>query len=196
MKQNHRVLSVLLTLCMVIATFAAGTTAAFAQGGDLVGDGSTEAPYQIQDAEDLMAFIALAAEDPDACAVLKDNIDLQGIALTAAPISTYEGTFDGGGFTVSGLEISGSGGNKAIFRTISEGGVVKDLNVSGSVSGTSNTAGIAATSYGSIENCSFTGTVTGTYPVGGIVAQNSGQVTGCTNRAAVTGSFHVGGIAG
>ncbi len=187
----------LLTLCMVFGPFAAGTAVASAQGGELTGNGTAETPYQIQDAADLMAFITLVEADPDACAVLTGDIDVQDLALTAAPIYSYEGTFDGDGHTIRGLTIGGTGGNKAIFRTLSEGGVVKDLNVSGAVSGTSNVAGIVVTNYGTIENCSFTGTVTGTsYPVGGIVAQNSGQIIGCTNHAAVTGAFHVGGIAG
>lgn len=133
---------------------------------------------------------------------LSADIDLGGYAWD--PINMFSGTFDGGKHTISGLSIASADGNYiGLFETIDEGGIVRNLNVTGNIVRQetvwrSYLGGISAENYGSIENCTFTGKVIGeSYEyVGGIVGYSEGQVIGCVNNAEVRGKKYVGGIAG
>lgn len=193
-----RLLACVLSIVIAVSMMPAGSITAFASQGVLTGDGTAGNPYKIEDDADLIAFITEVTANPGICAVLETNIDASGLTLTNAPISSYAGVFDGGGFEISGLNITGgTGSNKAIFRTISSGGTVKNLKVSGSVEGGQYVGGIAAQNNGTIQNCSFSGSVTGSdIYVGGIAGRNSGDIIDCVNNGSVTGSVHVGGIAG
>lgn len=62
---------------------------------------------------------------------LAADLDLTGAAFT--PIPTFGGTFDGQGHTISGLSLTANGSKQGLFRTIQPGGVVENLNVSGTV---------------------------------------------------------------
>ncbi len=133
--------------------------------------------------------------DPNICFKLTDNIDLKNQEWT--PIGdaehAFQGTFDGGNYTVSGL----SGSSVGLFGTIGESGTVKNLGVSGAVAGQSPVGGIAGTNQGTIENCCNAATVTGASAAGGIVGTNSGTVKNCYNTGTVTGAQgNTGGIAG
>ena len=103
--------------------------------------------YEIGNAGQLIWFaeqINSGAIAKDVNAILTDNIDMNGIDWT--PICStglyydtttytdkgYEGTFDGGGHTISNLKITGTDGVKAsygLFGTLS--GTVKNLGMSG-----------------------------------------------------------------
>ena len=113
----------------------------------------------------------------------------------------YTGTFDGKGRTVSSFAIVSENDDQGFFGEVGGKGIVKDLNVSGSVNagGTSyNTGGIAGNVEGKITGCTFSGTVTGVSDVGGIAGQLglNAQISQCRSSAAVTGNERVGGITG
>lgn len=113
----------------------------------------------------------------------------------------YTGTFDGKGRTVSSLAIVSKNDDQGFFGEVGGKGIVKDLNVSGSVNagGTScNTGGIAGNVKGKITGCTFSGTVTGVSDVGGIAGQLglNAQISQCRSSAAVTGNERIGGITG
>ena len=83
--------------------------------------------------------------------------------------------------------------DQGFFGEVGGKGIVKDLNVSGSVNagGTSfNTGGIAGNVEGKITGCTFSGTVTGVSDVGGIAGQLglNAQISQCRSSAAVTGN--------
>ena len=107
---KKRVLSLLLAVVMLWSLLP---TAVFAADGELSGSGSSDDPYRIANAADLLAFAAKVNDgsEPTACAMLTKDIDLTGKEWT--PIGTdaasYEGTFDGCRFTVSGLSITADG---------------------------------------------------------------------------------------
>lgn len=131
--------------------------------------------------------------------ILQGDIDLSGTDFQGVPI--FSGSFDGNGYTVSGLEIQSKGVNLGLFRYLTETAVVRDLTVTGSVQPQGTRAvvgGIAGSNAGRIENCSFSGTVSGSDRIGGIVGMNS--VTGILENCRVEGSVHgdhfVGGIVG
>ena len=118
----------------------------------------------------------------------------------------YKGTFDGYGYTISGLYCDVS--NKSyvgLFACVGAGGTVKNVNIADSyVSGSENIGLLCGanggTRYngGTIVNCTVSGTVKGSHLIGGVCGRNIlGTVQNCTSNAAVTGTGkYVGGICG
>ena len=105
----------------------------------------------------------------------------------------FTGTFDGGGFTISGL-------TKPLFDEI--GGDVSDLNLA-SGTGESGVIGNGALANileagGTIDNVSFTGDVTGIgNGVGGLVGYSGGDISNSSATGVVTGIGNdVGGLVG
>ena len=116
-----------------------------------------------------------------------------------APVPSFSGTFLGNGHQISGMTLSTDGSNQALFRYVTADAVIRNLNVSGSVSpsnGCNYVGGIAGTSWGSLENCSFYGSISGKNYVGGIVGDNHGTVSNCSFSGTVDGKRFSGGIAG
>ena len=72
-----RGIALFLALVLILGTLPA---TAFATGGTLEGEGTKDIPYQIRDAEDLMAFGALVDEgNSSICGELLSSIDLRGM---------------------------------------------------------------------------------------------------------------------
>ena len=112
--------------------------------------------------------------------------------------TTYRGTFDGDGHTVSGIYINTSGGQQGLFGNFN-GGTIKDLGVINSyICGGYYVGGIVGYSYGTVENCYNTGMVIGDLGIGGIVGVNAFDsiVSNCYNTGTITGIEYVGGLAG
>ena len=181
--------------------------------------GTANNPYKIFTATQLAAFRDLVNDendqtaDPDAHAVLMENIDLSEICGESAgnwtPIGTseenaYTGNFDGQNFKISGLYIKNTSSDtdyQGLFGYVGTGGTVKDLSVSGSVSVSvgEDVGGVVGLNRGSVEDCDFTGSVSGSYYVGGVVGLNRGSngvVENCHNAGKVSGSTTVGGVVG
>lgn len=114
-------------------------------------------------------------------AVLCNDIDLGDEAWTPIGNGTgkaYKGTFDGQGYTIRNLYVTGSTSmDYGLFGTVN-GGTVRNVTVEGRVEVTSNSSryGIAA----------IVGQLYGT----------TGGVENCLNRASVKGGQYVGGIVG
>lgn len=118
----------------------------------------------------------------------------------------FAGTFDGNGKSITNLKLTSDKDETGFFGLLTNGGKVKSLSISGSVTATgdvSQTGGIAGAmgevgSKSSITDCTFSGTVTGNIQVGGIIGcvGQHNQVERCANRAAVSGKEDVGGVAG
>ena len=130
---------------------------------------------------------------------LAADLDLTGAAFT--PIPTFGGTFDGQGHTISGLSLTANGSKQGLFRTIQPGGVVENLNVSGTVApggSQTNVGGIAGVNGGTIRSCTFSGPVSGKAAVGGIAGRNqeTGQIADCAVSGVIQGESGTGGIVG
>lgn len=218
---KKRVLSLLLAVVMLWSLLP---TAVFAADGELSGSGTEDDPYRIADAADLLAFAAKVngGSEPTACAVLTADIDLTGKEWT--PIGTdaasYEGTFDGCRFTVSGLSITADGSWETYtvgFFGCVGGAAIKNLKVAGSITVTADcevylfVGGIAAYVLGdsSFESCKSAVHITVEEDtscsgwIGGIVGVVDGvdaSFTRCTNwgdiSVAAGDEVSVGGIAG
>ena len=136
----------------------------------------------------------------------------------------YAGSFDGGGFTVSGYIVTDvvsadddSGFAAGFFGLVGPKADIRGLTVSGvvSVDISGNTdkiyyihaGGIAGVSIGTITNCDNSGKISafgGNFNhAGGIAGSNAGTITDCTNNCAIAAygghlseSDYAGGIAG
>ena len=129
--------------------------------------------------------------------VLDCDLDLTG----EASIPTFGGTFDGQGHTIRGWKLEGEGSHRGLFRYVQEGAVVKNLNVSGTVSVSgewSGFGGIAGVNRGTIAQCAYTGVMDAPDRVGGIAGINeaAGALINCMSSGVISGEHFTGGIAG
>lgn len=88
--------------------------------------------------------------------------------------------------------------HQGLFSYLNNGGEVKNLSISGTVTAKSNVGSIVGYNGGNIENCfsDVTVTGTGTY-IGGIAGYNSdGTIKNCVNVGKVSGSGMLGSIVG
>ena len=94
--------------------------------------------------------------------------------------------------------ISGHSDEHGLFDNVGSGGTVKNLTVSGTVTGDYYVGGIVNENSGTVTNSYNTGKVSGSSSdyVGGVVGDNSGRVVNSYNTGAVSGSKNVGGVVG
>ena len=148
------------------------------------------------------------------------DIDLAGFEW--APISTftsssatvgYTGTFDGNGYTISGLSITTGANGSGLFGYVYRGGLIKNVTVDGDTTGGQYSGGVAGCiSAATISNCNNYADVTyeketnlGIF-VGGIVGYMSNYtyveslVEYCINHGTITATTgtnnYVGGVVG
>lgn len=147
----------------------------------------------------LAADCSLDSWSKDKYVKLMNDISLDGDEDLCIP--SFGGIFDGNGYRITNLRISGSGSARGLFRYVQESGVVRRLTVAGQVTpgGSGNqVGGIAGVNYGSISGCSFSGNVSGDCEVGGIAGINAktGEIKNCRSSAVVSGNHSTGGITG
>ena len=187
----------------------------------MTGSGTETDPYQISTADQLKLFRDIVngtgdqAQNRGAYAVLTANIDLNNEPWT--PIGNYtegnqiyyEGTFDGGGHTISGLNVMGNFRYASLFGAV-KGGTIKNLTVAGNVSHNyystvldCHVGGIVggALDAATIENCSNNCSVTGSSRnyIGGIAGSNidGARIIDCYNVGTITGTiYETGGVTG
>jgi hypothetical protein len=187
----------------------------------ITGSGTETDPYQIGTAEQLKRFRDIVngsnGQTPNrgACAVLTAAIDLNNEPWT--PIGNYtegnqiyyEGTFDGGGHTISGLNVTGNFRCASLFGAV-KGGTIKNLTVAGNVSHNYYSTGLdchvggivgGALDAATIENCSNNCSVTGGSGdyIGGIAGSNidNARIIDCYNVGTITGRIYgTGGVTG
>lgn len=183
------------------------------------GSGTETDPYQISTAAGLKWFRdkvndAKTEEETKICAVLTANIDLNNEPWT--PIGNYtttneifyEGTFDGGGHTISNLNVTDRFICAGLFGAV-KGGTIKNLTVAGNVSHnyfvgqSGHVGGIVggALDAATIENCSNNCSVTGSSSdfIGGIAGSNidGARIIDCYNVGTITGTINgTGGVTG
>ena len=215
------------------------------------GDGKTK-PYQISNREELYWFARLVNgtlenvdRDKSANAILTANIIVNTGVLDAVnkgkvsesdfiewePIGTgywnaYTGTFDGQGYTISGLYFNDSSAKDVgLFGYIGANGKISNVGVldsyfkfkengggicgenygelqncsnSSTVIGNRTAGGVCGYTYsgGTVINCKNTGSVRGTNILGGVCGANSSNITNCFNKGTVSGQYEVGGVCG
>lgn len=148
---------------------------------------------------DAAATTALAGNYVLGCDV---NLSDNGTFSDAVIEGQFTGTFDGQGYTISGLNISSSQYEVGLFSSTSSSAMIKNLGVTGVniASSGADVGAIVGRNYGAIENVFATGTVTGTSTasdrIGGALGHNYGNVSDSYASVNVSGDYRVGGFVG
>ena len=161
-----------------------------------------DSTYYISNAEELMAFayaVNKGANGSDA--YLTADIDMSGYSSTYTPIGTeakpYQGTFDGRGFRIKNLNISGGNGY-GVFGFVTGGATVKNLvlDASSSISGGAYVGIIGESTGTGLVTISCVGNeanITGT-------AQNVAGIIGCNMNSScqffLSDCYNAGTISG
>ncbi|WEK19245.1 MAG: hypothetical protein P0Y49_20940 [Candidatus Pedobacter colombiensis] len=155
------------------------------------GAGTTAAPFEIPDA-DRMNRIAYA---------LSGNFKLtsdftQTTATTST--STFNGTVDGNGKTITGLTITSSADKSGLFAELGPNAMVKNLILKNvNITGQNNTAALAGINRGSVSTVTVSGTINGGLFVGGISGTNYGSITTSdVNGLTIKGLNSIGSLTG
>lgn len=214
--------------CMLIATD-------FCYAAEYVpaGNGSTDDPYQISSVDDLYwfaEFVNKGGNHLNACAVLTDNIVVNTLKFddggnlitegenykTWVPIwkqdwdNQYEGTFDGKGYTISGLYFDGENKKSVgLFGWTGPNSIIQNVGVVDSYfklyDDTFYCIGsICGRCYGKIINCFSNSTIVAPNEysyAGGICSEYNGEdgIYNCYFVGSIsigTGATSVGGICG
>lgn len=150
-----------------------------------------EGCYQVADAFQLFWFAGLVngtltdgtEQNTSASAVLTADIDLSGETWTpiGSESTPYTGTFDGQGYTISGMTIENAESYSGLFGNVT--GTVKNFTVTGSITITGDkTVAKVGGAVGSLGTASVGGTVSG--------------VTSGVNITVSAGNDHIGGVVG
>ena len=192
------------------------------------GEGTLEKPYQIGTAAELYWFAGLVngtlegvEKNASADAILTTDITVNNGVLDAnkdlvsksdfiewTPIGTsrdnaYTGTFDGKGYTVSGLYFNNpilSYSYVGLFGYIGANGKISNVGVLDSYFQFRMQGGgiCGKNDNGELQNCSNSSTVIGNYSTGtgGVCGMNYGTVRDCKNTGSVRGTSTIGGVCG
>lgn len=174
-----------------------------------MGEGSTDDPYQISDAEKLTALQTQVNDKgftyDGKWFKLTDSISLTGNWTPIGTPIAFAGSLDGNGKTIDGLNVNVISGNAGLFDSAS-GGTFKDLKLNGTVNGTFYAGGLIGGGSGvMLDNIEANVTVSGGSCTGGLVgrllgtlpatAERTPDISNCTVHGSVIGRRYVGGIA-
>ena len=171
----------------------------------MTGSGTVDSPYIITTAAQLNDI----RNGLEAHYKLGANINLSGYS-NWNPIGEYEngftGSFDGAGYTISNLKITGTGSYKGLFGCSS--GTIKNVNLQNvNISGSTEIGTLVSYNFGVVENCSSTGKIVcssgeniGDLMIGGLISSNdAGVIQNCYSNVNISTSesfFGVGGFVG
>ena len=215
---------------LIFACIAAMTAMAQSDGSTvtnawgLAGTGTEADPYLVSTAADFKAMAANCNADHKGTGEyfkMTNDIDFGGTADSAqlpaigkdgnAQIAKiaygFDGTFDGGGHTVSGIYHTESDNNakgkyNGLFGCIDKNGVVKNIIFSENnhITGYNYVGSIASLNMGTIENCTNNADITATnFAAGGIcgfMVNGNGTVRDCHNHGNIKAMTYASGICG
>lgn len=191
------------------------------------GEGTVDKPYEIGNRAELYWFAGLVngtlpdvEKDASANAILTKDIIVNTGVLDAnkdlvsgkgfipwTPIGTsdddaYTGTFDGKGYTISGLYFDHPDADYyvGLFGCIGANGKISNVGVLDSYfQFGAQGGGVCGVNHGELQNCSNSSTVIGNKyeGTGGVCGNNNkGTVRNCKNTGSVRGSAPLGGVCG
>lgn len=173
------------------------------------GDGKEETPYQISTAEDFCALEELNSQHTlngyfNVYFVLTSDIDLTSRRIN--PIGTqlypFKGHLDGAGFSITNISINSTEDYAGLFGAISSDASLKDITISGEISGNSNVGGLVGLNQGKVTGCINRANVKSTedsanIDIGGICGYNENIISDCYNSGHIQGfGVNTGGIVG
>ncbi len=164
--------------------------------------------------EDLIQFVEIVNKGgayEGKTVTLANDLDLKNVCykvdgttqndINWTPIGTqtnqFKGIFEGNNKEISNIYINSSSSNQALFGSLGTTGIVKNLKVRGTISGSNNCAGIICKNYGKVENCvNYASVTTSGSSSGGIAGHNWGIIYRCINNGNITATNETsGGIA-
>ena len=190
------------------------------------GEGTAEKPFKISNREELYWFAGLVngtlpgeKKNVSANAILMNDITVnEGVLdehknlvsgkdfIPWTPIGTsdddaYTGTFDGKGYTISGLYFDHPDADYyvGLFGYIGVGGKISNVGVLDSYFKFNAKGGgvCGENDRGELQNCSNSSTVIGNDDnIGGVCGYNYGTVRDCKNTGSVSGYATIGGVCG
>lgn len=171
------------------------------------GDGSAQNPYILKTEYDLRVLSALINHESGWAGYsykLGNDISVSepekvnNIIPFGNTGNKFSGTFDGCGYTLSGINISYDKNSVALFGDLTSTGVVKNTVFDNfTVNGKNYVAVITGYNNGTIYNCDVVNSdITGYGNVGAVTGYNYGDITYVNTDSVVRGTLAVGGIAG
>lgn len=194
------------------------------------GEGTAEKPFKISNREELYWFAGLVngtlpsgEKNASANAILMNDITVnEGVLdenkdlvsgsdfIEWTPVgsanNTYTGTFDGKGYTISGLYFDHPDADYyvGLFGWIGADGKISNVGVLDSYfQFGAQGGGVCGVNYGELQNCSNSSTVIGNKyeGTGGVCGDNGdnnnkGTVRNCKNTGSVRGKAPLGGVCG
>ena len=168
------------------------------------GSGTELDPYNIRDCD---ALQAVRDGDMDAYYQLTQSFSCSGIAnfkpigigIDYAPVTPFNGHFDGQGFTISGLTINRPSENYiGLFGVTTAGSTISNLGLTGVniTGGSFYTGGLIGASEGTVTNSHSSGSVAGDWGVGVLVGYAGGSITDSYSSGTATGTYRVAGLVG
>ena len=160
----------------------------------LMGSGTTEDPYLIENKDDLKTFRNLVNGDEKRepydfegeVIGVTEEIDMGGETWT--PIGTkehpFQGTLKGNIYSrrnrhfIEGIKINNNQDYQGFFGCIGEKGLIENLNIVGEITARDYVGGIAGENNGTIVACASDVRVVGRNYVGGVAGYNTKQING------------------
>ena len=198
-------------LAMVLMLFLLPAAALAAGDAPWTGDGTRENPYEVSSKENLIALADAVNAKNDLKGVYfkqTKDIDLQTNEDNPWPVighvigntpHEFNGVYDGGDFTISGLYVYTRNEDAGLFGHVGPSGVIQRVHVVDCdlYNSALYVAGIAGRNDGLVEYCSSSGVIRGGWQyAGGIVGYNFGEISYCYSDCDVLGAQKVGGITG
>lgn len=219
---DNRTALLVITLCKKDGTtvIASRTLMYQAMSYNSVGAGTEASPYLIYNAEQLVSLSTAVQGDKNMQGVyfkMMNDIDLSGVCYNVdgtpandkswTPIGSLEhnfnGVFDGNGYSVKGLYINAPFASyQGLFGYTEHSSAIKNLTISGSLTGGRSIGSIVGWANGSISKCHSSVVVTGKdFQIGGIVGYMiDGPITECSNTGNISSkegvSSQIGGVVG
>ena len=185
----------------------AGTADAY--DGLVDGDGSAADPFEVSTVYELQLVSERLGEGDSFELVGDINASVtadwydegsgpQGFEPLGNATTGFNGTVDGGEYTVTNLTVNRSTDDAiGLFGHLESNGTVRSVTVEAvTVSGNNDVGGLVGTNDGKINQSSVTGTVDGSQRVGGLVGRNDGTVRGSSTTVQIDGTDYVGGLVG
>ncbi len=179
MRRNH--IQILIACVVVFVGLSTVHAVEFAGG-----TGAYDDPYQIG-MPDQLIFLGSDPNLLDKCFILTSDIDLADRVFRDAVIGPFAGLFDGAGFRIRNLTVTGGSG---LFESINAAGEVRNLILEDVLvlvyEGPLFAGSLTAVNGGTISRCSVSGTLMADGLAGGMVSINVGLIEECRSLCTIS----------
>lgn len=188
MKNRISTITTLLTISLLLVTNILGIKA----------DINTDNIFSIKSTiewNQLASKCELDSYSNDLVVSLDADIDFEG---KFSSIPYFNGTFNGNGHTLKGIEIYSSRINDGVFRITGKDSIINDLKIEMKANNSSSRFGVVGYNQGKINNISVNANIEAISEAGIVAGYNSvnGEIEKCSVSGVLTGQRYIGGIVG